>query len=180
VFAGGYLGAVGAFAAVRGPAGLPRPQALAATPAALASGKLWLLVTSAFVVSGPPAVELTAVAIAVATLVRRQGAGAFWRVAPITHFGSTLIAYAGVGVLWLADQGAVARIVHDPDFGISAVWMGVLGALLGGSVGSAMRASVRCREQDLREQLLVAVCLIAAVTGLVFFPPLPGAEHTLA
>src|SRR5437870_6247672 len=86
VLAGGYLGAVGVFAAVRGPAGLPRPQALAATPAALASGKLWLLVTSAFVVSGPPPLELA----------------------------------------------AVGRIVHDPDFGISAVWMGVLGALLGG------------------------------------------------
>jgi hypothetical protein len=83
--------------------------------------------------------------------------------------------YAGVGVLWLTARDGVEGIVDQPDFGVSAVWMGVLGAIFAGCAQALRRG-----EGGRRERLLAAICLTAGVIGLVFFSLLPGSEHAVA
>jgi hypothetical protein len=55
-----------------------------------------------------------------------------WRSArrPWCTVGSTLAAYAIVGVLLVADPGSVRDLVGAPDYGISCVYAGALGALV--------------------------------------------------
>lgn len=163
-----YVAAVAACEIARRLTGFPEPSDVAVSPAALAAGKLWLLFTSAFLVSGPPLAELAGLTLAAVLLVRRAGPAAFWRAAIAGHVGATLIVYAGVGVLWLADRGAVAGVVDDRDFGVSGVWLGVLGALF----AIAWR-SPRGRRSGL-DRLVAAACLIAAAIGAIFFPRSPA------
>jgi hypothetical protein len=169
-----YLVAVAACEAGRHAFGFPEPADVALTPAALADGKVWLLVTSALLVSGPALLELGGVSLSAALLVRREGAAAFWRAAAAGHVGGTLVAYTGVCLLWLADRTTVDGVVNDRDFGVSGVWLGVLGALF----ASAWRPRAGPRGQ--REHAVMLLCATGAVIGAVFFPPLSGAEHALA
>jgi hypothetical protein len=148
---------------------------LDSTPEAIAHFKVWLLVTSAFVVSGPSVLELLGLTIATALLVHRLSAGSFWAVAITGHVAATVVAYAGVGVLWLATRKSVENVVDRPDYGVSAVWMAVLGALLITSI-RAWRAG-RATAFD---RLVIVACLAAAVIGFVSFALLSGAEHLLA
>jgi hypothetical protein len=103
---------------------------VASSPAGVASGKVWSLVTSALVVAGPPlpqVLEVAVLAVAASVLV---GPAFFWSAAVAGHIGATLVAYAGIGVLWLVARGDVDDIVHAPDYGISCASVGVLGALV--------------------------------------------------
>jgi hypothetical protein len=167
--------AVASLEVVRRAAGFPATRDLAVSPAAVASAKVWLLVTSAFVVSGPPVLELTGVALAVALLIRLHGAALFWLVAAVGHIGSTLAAYAGVGVLWLLTPDAVEDVVERPDYGISGAWLAVLGALC----ASSWRSLVTGRG-GIGEVVVLVVSVGAGVIGFVFFPLLPAVEHALA
>jgi hypothetical protein len=170
----GFLLAVAVVEVLRRAAGFPSPRELAASPAALASGKIWLVLTSAFIVSGPPLLELGGVALASALLIHRHGPRMFWRAGAVSHIGSTLIAYAGVGVLWLTVRDAVADVVDRPDYGVSGAWMGVLGALFVSSGRSLARGAERS------EALILTICLCSALIGFAFFPLLAGIEHLLA
>jgi hypothetical protein len=147
----------------------------AATPDAIADFKLWRLVTSAFVVSGPPVLELLGLTAATVLFLRRYSPATFWAVAFAGHVGGTLLAYAGIGALWLTSRETVQSVVDQPDYGVSAVWLAVLGALLADSLGS-----VRSGTADLMDRVLTAACLLAAAIGFVFFPVLGGTEHLLA
>jgi hypothetical protein len=166
---------IAVFEATRRTAGFPTPSQIGLTPAALAAGHVWLLLTSALIVSGPPLLELAGLAIAAAVLVSRRGPGAFWRAAIGGHVGATLIAYAGVGILWLTSREVVEGVVDQPDYGVSAVWLGVLGAIA---------ANLWCESREggwtTRHAVMLGVCATAVVIGAVFFPPLSAAEHTLA
>jgi hypothetical protein len=167
--------AVASLEVVRRAAGFPATRDLAVSPAAVASAKVWLLVTSAFVVSGPPVLELTGVALAVALLIRLHGAALFWLVAAVGHIGSTLAAYAGVGVLWLLTPDAVEDVVERPDYGISGAWLAVLGALC----ASSWRSLARGRG-GIGEVVVLVASVGAGVIGFVFFPLFPAVEHALA
>jgi hypothetical protein len=156
-------------------AGTLSASSLAATPAAIAAGKSWLLLTSAFAFSGPAVLELAGLALAVFLFVRQAGPGTFWLVGGVSHIGATLLVYAGVGILWLVARDGVEGIVDKPDFGVSAVWLGVLGAIFAGCAQSLRRG-----EGGPRERLLAGLCLAAAVIGFVFFSLLPGSEHAVA
>jgi hypothetical protein len=173
--AGVYSLALVAVALVRWATGHPTPAEFAATPAAIASGKLWVLVTSALLVNGPAALELAGLIAAAVVLIHRHGGAMFWLVAIVSHFGSTLVTYAGVGLLWLADHGAVEDVLERPDYGISAAWMGLLGALFASSWRSLGRGS-----DAWVERALFGVCLVAAIVSFAFFPLLAGTEHVLA
>ena len=74
----GWLAAVATIAVAQAIHHGPRDADLAATPARVATGRLWALVTSAFVVAGSPLVQLVATALLLATIVRLYGAGVFW------------------------------------------------------------------------------------------------------
>jgi hypothetical protein len=171
----GYLLVVVCFEVLRRTTGFPTPAELAASPAAVASHKAWLLLTSALIVNGPPLLELSGVIAAVVLLIRSHGALTFWLVAFVSHVGATLLAYAGVGLLWLTSPSAVENVVDRYDYGVSAAWMGVLGALFASAV-QLLRAG-RGRRW---ERFLLVVCLGSAVVSFSFFPLLAGAEHVLA
>lgn len=156
-------------------AGFPEPSDFALTPAALAAGKVWLLVTSAMLVSGPPLLELAGLVLAVGVLVRREGPAAFWRAAIGGHAGGTLIVYGAIGILWILARSTVEGVVHTRDYGVSSVWLGVLGAIFASILGDARR-----RALTRAEQIALATVAAGGVIGVVFFRGLAGAEHGTA
>jgi hypothetical protein len=110
--------------------GVVSVHALACSPAALAAGRAWTLVTSGFIVAGPAAPQILMTAIVALGVVRLAGAGAWWRSAIAGHLGSTFVAYAGIAVVYAADRASAEGVVHAPDYGISAVWAATTGTLL--------------------------------------------------
>jgi hypothetical protein len=165
-----YLLAVALFASL----GIPKSDLVAATafsPAKLSSGQLWLLPASGFVVDGETWGQLAELAQVACVLVALRGAGAFWRAAIAGHVGSTLVAYAGVGLLYAVSPSAVAGISAVPDYGVSCVWAGALGAL-----GVAL--SDRCPDRA-RGLMSIAACGLPVVAVSTTMG-LASTEHLLA
>jgi hypothetical protein len=152
--------------------GFPEPSDVALTPAALAAGKVWLLVTSAFLVSGPPLLELAGLTLAAVVIVRRHGPASFWRAGIGGHIGGTLIVYAGIALLWALDRETVDDLIHVRDYGVSGVWLGVLGAIFADLLAERRRRSLRRADH-----LMLATAGAAGVIGVAFFGRLSGAEH---
>ena len=168
--AAGYLVALIVLEVLRRTASWPDPDLLASTPSGVARGDLPGLLTSALVVAGAPFAQILGTAVTAVLVIRRLGARVFWVTALVSHVGATLIAYLGVGVLWLVTRGSVDPVVDQPDYGISCVWAGAVGALL-----AALLAERRPRT------------LAAVATGvgllLALVPPAEGlaaVEHGLA
>ena len=168
--AAGYLATVSAIAVARSAGVGPHLADVASSPASVLSGQLWRLVTSGFVVAGEPVVQLVAATVVVVMALAALGPGAFWRAALAGHVGATLLAYAGVAVLWVVARGDVDGVVHAPDYGISCVWAGAVGLLAGAAVGGRRRATVLCAA--------VAAAPFVLVVGIG--DGLAGAEHALA
>ena len=122
----GYLAAVAVIEAT----GRPDWHSLSASPDAVAHGRVWLMLTSGLVVEGVVWAQLAVLAAVLGLALWRFGALRLWAVALAAHVGSALLAYAAVGVLWLVDASLVD--VREPDYGISAVMAGELGALAAG------------------------------------------------
>jgi hypothetical protein len=173
--AGMYVAVLAAGALLRAVAGIPHVEDLASTPAAVAQGRVWTLITSAFLVSGPAIPEIAGLAAVGALLVRRHGAGALWRAAAVGHVGSALVAYAGVGALALAGAHLAHHVLHAPDYGLSCVWAGVVGAL-----GVSAAARLRRRPNRSAAVALAATYGVLVVLTLVVGTPLVRAEHLLA
>jgi hypothetical protein len=125
-----WLGTVAVLAGVRAATGWAAADTLAASPDALATGRLWLLASSGVIVSGAlPALQIAAMALLAWMVLRRFGPRVFWAIAIAAHVGTTLITYAGIGALWLVDAHAARPVLQAPDYGISAVWAGCAGGL---------------------------------------------------
>lgn len=166
-----YLAAVVAFELLRRGAHGPQAADLASSPAGVASGHLLPLLTSGLLVAGDPVVQIAGAAAAAIAVLVLLGPGAFWRAALAGHVGATLVAYAGVGLLWLVARADVDAVVDAPDYGISAVWAGSLGALVvAGTRGSSRRL--------VRGVAVAAVALFVA--AIPFSSDLAGVEHLLA
>jgi hypothetical protein len=124
-----YLGAVVVVALLPASAHGALAAALAFSPRDLVFGRLWLLPLSGIVIDGdtwPQVAVLVQSAVALAVVA---GARTFWRAAILAHVGSTLIAYAILKVLSVADHPVTADLFRDPDYGVSCVWVGSVGAL---------------------------------------------------
>lgn len=173
--AGGYVGAVAGAALLRGLTGVPHATDLASTPADIAQGRLWTLVTSAFVVSGPAMPEIAGLVLVGVAIVRRHGAGVFWRAAAVGHLGSAALAYAGLGLLTIAGEHLANRTVHDPDYGVSCVWAGLAGAL-----AVSIARSLRRRPNHVAMTALAVSYTTLVVLGLLVGSPLVRVEHLLA
>jgi hypothetical protein len=134
--------------------------ALAFSPADLVSGRLWLLPLSGVIVDGTAWSQLVELAEGAAALVLLGGAGTFWRAAIAGHVGSTLIAYAVLGVLAMAAPASVGDLFRDPDYGVSCVWAGCLGAL-------AVVAARRCRSRRAKVAVVCVACgpLVSLLQG---------------
>lgn len=104
--------------------------ALASSPRGVAAGKLVALLTSGVVVDGPAWPQIALLTAALIAALRRFGAVRLWTVAVSAHVGATLLAYTGIGLAWIVDPRLVAAVTRAPDFGISVVLTGELGALL--------------------------------------------------
>ena len=116
--------------------------------------------------------QIVAVAILAAVLVRFRGSFVFWRAALAGHVTATVLTYAGVGLLWLVDRSATTGVITSPDYGISCVWAGGLGAIAAGAWGARGRAP--------RAQVAV-VATISMLTALTIFSTgLAQIEHVLA
>jgi membrane associated rhomboid family serine protease len=166
-----YVASVAIVTALHAATGLPAAASLALTPDRLARGELWELVTSAFLVAGPPVSQLLVLAVLAAVVIRRRGARTFWTVAIVAHVGSTLATYAGVGLLSLAHVRAVEPLLDQADYGISCVWTGALGAVLVDELaagGRARRGAVA----------LAAAALLSMLSAFSSGLALP--EHVLA
>jgi hypothetical protein len=153
--------------------GLPRVEELAASPAALAAGKVWTLATSAFMIAGSPPAQYVATTAVVAAVVALAGARTFWIAAITAHVGATLIAYAGIAVLWVVARPDVDALIAAPDYGISAVWAGGVGAL----------AAVAVSRSGERRRLSVGLALGGLLVFMVLVPvggELADVEHLLA
>ncbi|MEA2395928.1 MAG: hypothetical protein QOJ82_3819 [Solirubrobacteraceae bacterium] len=169
-----YLVVLAVLEGLRRIAHLVDPDVLASTPARIAHGEWWGLITSGLVVDGQPLPQLVGLAIAAVLLIRRAGSGTLWRAAATAHVGSAVIAYAAVGLIALATPSAVERVSDLPDYGISCVWGGILGAL---AVTGAV--SVR-RHGPRREAALVLLCVAWLVASVATWPRLTAAEHLLS
>jgi len=105
-------------------------HALACSPDAIVTGRLWTLVTSGLIVAGPPVPQLIMTAIVAVAVVRLAGPGMWWLSAIAGHFGATFVAYAGIAAVYAVQPSTAEGVVHAPDYGISAVWAATTGTLL--------------------------------------------------
>jgi hypothetical protein len=145
---------------------------LACAPAALWAGKLWTLPSSALIIQGPAIPQLLMTAALTLALVRACGGAGFWLVAAVGHVGATLIAYAGIGLIYLVARSTAEGVIHTNDYGISAVWAAAFGAL----------AVIRLRRGE--HPRLTAAWALAILALFVVLVPLNGeladVEHLLA
>jgi hypothetical protein len=164
-----WLGAVTGLEATRRADGWPAVRDLASSPAGVARGRVWPLVTSALLVTRDPIIQLVAAALLTVAAIQALGPATFWLAAAAGHLGSALLAYAGIGLLWLVGQAGVDSVADAPDFGISCVVIGVLGALTVTAAGH--------RPAAWRMLAIAAGAVILAV-----IPPfgLAAVEHALA
>jgi hypothetical protein len=138
--------------------GAIRLRWLASSPRQVADGRVWLLVSSAFVADRPIVLSIAAFGgfAVVAAIV--CGARLLWISAALGHVGSTLAAYAGLGVVRSIDPDAFAATVDRLDFGVSAIIAAWLGAIV----------VVEWRRHPGRaaRTALVGFCLLCLLVGL--------------
>jgi hypothetical protein len=153
--------------------------AMAFSPADLVSGKLWLLPLSGVIVDGNTWSQLAMLTEVAAALVVLADARTFWRAAILGHVGSTFIAYAILGVLALTVPTAIGGLFQAPDYGVSCIWAGSVGAL-------AVIAARRCSSRPAKMAVAAAVSapLILVLTAGFVTPAgtvnLATLEHSLA
>lgn len=147
--------------------GEPGWASLAASPAQVAHGEVWLLLTSGLVIEGLPWAQLALLAAVLVIAVRRLGTAWTWAIALTAHVGAALIAYAGVGALWLIDSSRAEGAAHQADYGVSVILAGVAGALAAGAPSRRAGAAI------------AAVAVAALVASLWTSSALTSAEHAL-
>ena len=108
--------------------GWPTIHDVALTPRLFAEGKIWLLAASGFLADTSSTWSLLLSVVGVAVLAVYLGTRRFVLAAVVGHVGATVLTYAGIGALLLAHIHAAARLIDEPDYGISCVLAGALGA----------------------------------------------------
>jgi hypothetical protein len=169
-FPAAYLAVVVAVAASRGLTGHPPTRAWGLTPDELGAGKVWLIATSALVVNGSPVPQLVALALTIVAALRHMPARWVTAVMVVAHVGATLLAY---GVLLLATGEADGVHSHTNDYGTSAVWLGLLGALVVASLREALA-------DDWLARAFIPAALVMLAGAVAFFPLMTSTEHALA
>jgi hypothetical protein len=170
-----YLLLVIAIALLRAWFGFPTVGQLAASPALLAHGEWWRLATSALVINGPAVPQVLAIGVLGTFTIYFGGSGTFWLTALAGHVLGTLLAYAGVVSVWLTDRAVAAKLLVDPDYGVSLIWCAALGAFAAMSwlgTRGGWRRPVR------PELAIAAVATLAIVT--LYSDAMAAVQHVLA
>jgi hypothetical protein len=149
-------------------------SSIAASPAAVGEGKVWLFMSSAVIADRPALVSLLGFWIvgfaACAVCSARVVAG----VAVGGHLLSTLCIYCLIGLTRLTRPDAFASVMHVSDYGLSAIIAAWIGAV----------ASVMWRRHPAATArgLVIAGSLVCAGVGLLFRPDLTflDTEHVVA
>ena len=152
-----------------------RGGALAASPTAVAHGRLWLLLVSGLVAEHPIGASLVSFALLAALTYSVCGARAFALSAVVGHVGSTLLAYGFIGLARLVAPHAFQALLTSPDYGVSAVSAAWLGALT--------QTGWRARGQTLQGRASLALgCLAIGVFAYMLRPGLSvlASEHVFA
>ena len=170
-----YLLIVVVIAFCRAVFGFPTVEQLASSPALLAHGEWWRLATSALVIDGPPLPQVGAIAVLGALTIYFGGSGTFWLTAFAGHVLGTLLAYAGVAGVWLADRAAAVHLMSDPDYGVSLIWCAALGAF---AAMSWLGARGQWRQPVRPELTVLSIVVLALVT--YFSDEMAAIQHVLA
>jgi hypothetical protein len=147
---------------------------LAASPRAVAEGRVWLLFTSGVVADQPWLPSLLGFAIVGFAALSLARARVVVVAALAGQVLATLVVYGFLGVADTVDHGAFANLDSQPDIGLSAIiaaWIGVISAMLWR----------RYRSRRARA-LNVLGCLGCALIGFAFRPDLNAldSEHIVA
>jgi hypothetical protein len=139
-----YIGTVAALSVSHALVGVPSIGSITLTPDLFAHGRLWLLVTSGFLVAGAIAPQILLLALLAYGVIHRQGVRRFWSAGLAGHVGSTVVTYAIVGALVLLHARFVGGLLGQSDYGVSCVWAGALGAVSAEAfVSSDTRGKIR-------------------------------------
>jgi lambda repressor-like predicted transcriptional regulator len=150
------------------------PSSLAASPRAVADGKVWLLLTSGVVADRPWLPSLLGFAIvgfAALSLARPLVVA----VAAVSgHVLSTVLVYGFLGVAQAIHDHAFASVLDQPDLGLSAIiaaWIGVVA-----------HAVWRRRPSARAHLLTTGGCVVCALIGFAFRPDVTvlDSEHLVA
>jgi hypothetical protein len=147
---------------------------LAASPNAIAKGKVWLLLTSGMVADRPWLPSLLGFAIVAFAALSVARVRVVVLAALAGQVLATLAVYGFFGLARTVDHGAFITLENTPDIGLSAIiagWIGVVAQALWGSHRSR-RAHV----------LIVLGCVGCALIGFAFRPNLTAldSEHLVA
>lgn len=170
-----YLIVVMALEIARGVFGWPSVRELASSPALVAQGQWWRLVTSGLVVNGPVVPQIVAIGALGTLAIYFGGSATFWVSAVAGHYFGTMISYIGVAGLWAVDRAAALRYATNPDYGVSLVWCAALGAFAAWA-WLGPRASVRRPVHPLWS--LVALGVLVVVT--FYSDNLAAVQHAVA
>jgi hypothetical protein len=143
---------------------------LAATPASLADGRVWLLVTSALVADRPAFASILGfLAVGLAT-VWLCGPRVAWIAAAAGHVLSAAAVYLAIGLVRIVEPTAYERVLRLPDYGTSAIiaaWIGAIAFVLWSRGRQASAAGL---------------CVVSALAGWYFKGSLTvlDTEHAVA
>jgi hypothetical protein len=102
---------------------------LAATPASLREGRIWLLVTSALVADRPALASILGFLAVGVAAVWLLGPRVAWVAAAAGHVCSAAVVYVAIGLVRLADPGAYVSTLDLSDYGTSAIVAAWIGAI---------------------------------------------------
>jgi hypothetical protein len=108
-------------------------RALAATPDAVADGRVWLLVTSALVADRPALASILGLATVGVVAVTLCGKRVLWLAAASGHILSAAIVYGAIALARIADARDLESVMGYPDYGTSAIiaaWIGAIACVL--------------------------------------------------
>lgn len=147
---------------------------LAASPKAVADGRVWLLLTSGVVADRPWLPSLLGFAIVGFAALSVASGRVVIAAALAGHVAATLLVYGFLGLAEAIDEGAFGSLVDRPDIGLSAIiaaWIGVV-------------SQVYWRRKPTRRAHLVNAlgCVACALIGLAFRPDVTvlDSEHLVA
>jgi hypothetical protein len=170
-----YLVIVIVIAITRVVFGFPTINELASSPALLLHGEWWRLFTSAFVIEGPAVPQLLAIGVLGSMGIYFGGSWTFWSTALAGHFLGTLLAYAGLALVWVQNHALVASYITDPDYGVSLIWCAALGAF------AAMVWFDRGQQWSLGSRMaIVATVLTIMVVVTIYSDKMDAVQHALA